>query len=154
MVELQSRIIKPWEFTHHNKKKCAFIWIYCVLLTGTSHQGGYSHEAVVYALQQCGIRHIDTAKRYGCEEALGKAVVESGVPREQIWLTTKLWPADYGYRSTKQACRDSCARLGVDYLGKCVMLGERSIHFRVLLVLIFTLTDFFHSHRLVSDALA
>lgn len=88
--------------------------------TGTSHDGGYSHEAVLCALQECGIRHIDTAKRYGCEEALGKAVVDSGVPREELWLTTKLWPGDYGYQSTKQACRDSCARLGVDYLGKCV----------------------------------
>uniref|UniRef100_A0A673MWA6 Zgc:110366 n=1 Tax=Sinocyclocheilus rhinocerous TaxID=307959 RepID=A0A673MWA6_9TELE len=65
-----------------------------------------------------GVRHIDTAKRYGCEEALGKAVVDSGVPREELWLTTKLWPGDYGYQSAKQACRDSCARLGVDYLGK------------------------------------
>ncbi|XP_057189859.1 uncharacterized oxidoreductase ZK1290.5 isoform X1 [Triplophysa rosa] len=92
-----------------------------ILGLGTSHQGGYSHEAVVYALQQCGIRHIDTAKRYGCEEALGKAVVESGVPREQIWLTTKLWPADYGYQSAKQACRESCARLGVDYLDLYLM---------------------------------
>ncbi|KAA0718920.1 putative oxidoreductase [Triplophysa tibetana] len=92
-----------------------------ILGLGTSHQGGYSHEAVVYALQQCGIRHIDTAKRYGCEEALGKAVVESDVPREQIWLTTKLWPADYGYQSTKQACRESCARLGVDYLDLYLM---------------------------------
>lgn len=107
----------------------------CVLLTGTSHQGGYSHEAVVYALQQCGIRHIDTAKRYGCEEALGKAVVESDVPREQIWLTTKLWPADYGYKSTKQACRESCARLGVDYLGRCVM--NQWVHLLVKLLLIF-----------------
>lgn len=97
---------------------------YCLYImsshsSGTSHGGGYSHEAVLCALQECGIRHIDTAKRYGCEEALGKAVVDSGVPREELWLTTKLWPGDYG-QSAKQACRDSCAMLGVDYLGKCV----------------------------------
>lgn len=92
-----------------------------ILGLGTSHNGGYSHEAVVYALQQCGIRHIDTAKRYGCEEALGKALAESGVPREEIWLTTKLWPGDYGYQSAKQACRASCARLGVDYLDLFLM---------------------------------
>uniref|UniRef100_A0A672M3G9 Zgc:110366 n=1 Tax=Sinocyclocheilus grahami TaxID=75366 RepID=A0A672M3G9_SINGR len=41
------------------------------------------------------LRHIDTAKCYGCEEALGKAVVDSGVPREELWLTNKLWPGDY-----------------------------------------------------------
>uniref|UniRef100_A0A9J8AM14 Zgc:110366 n=1 Tax=Cyprinus carpio carpio TaxID=630221 RepID=A0A9J8AM14_CYPCA len=92
-----------------------------ILGLGTSHNGGYSHEAVLCALQECGIRHIDTAKRYGCEEALGKAVVDSGVPREELWLTTKLWPGDYGYQSTKQACRDSCARLGVDYLDLYLM---------------------------------
>uniref|UniRef100_A0A672KNW1 Uncharacterized oxidoreductase ZK1290.5-like n=1 Tax=Sinocyclocheilus grahami TaxID=75366 RepID=A0A672KNW1_SINGR len=92
-----------------------------ILGLGTSHVGGYSHEAVHCALQECGIRHIDTAKRYGCEEALGKAVVDSGVPREELWLTTKLWPGDYGYQSTKQACRDSCARLGVDYLDLYLM---------------------------------
>ncbi|KAI3374976.1 hypothetical protein L3Q82_021503 [Scortum barcoo] len=63
---------------------------------GTSHYGGYSHDAVVYALTECGVRHIDTAKRYGCEEKLGQAIRESGVPRSDLWLTNKLWPGDYG----------------------------------------------------------
>ena len=89
----------------------------CLSVSGTSHDGGYSHEAVVYALRECGVRHIDTAKRYDCEEHLAKAVQESGVPRRDVWLTTKLWPGDYGYRTTKQACKASCARLGVEYLG-------------------------------------
>ncbi|KAL6489922.1 hypothetical protein MHYP_G00002670 [Metynnis hypsauchen] len=84
---------------------------------GTSHDGGYSHEAVVYALEECGIRHIDTAKRYGCEEALGRSLSESRVPREDIWITTKLWPGDYGYQSAKEAFRASAARLGLEYLG-------------------------------------
>nr|XP_060630000.1 uncharacterized oxidoreductase ZK1290.5-like isoform X1 [Anolis sagrei ordinatus] len=83
---------------------------------GTSHHGGYCHDAVVYALQKCGIRHIDTAKRYGCESLLQKAIQESGVKREDLWLTTKLWLSDYGYESTKQACLESCKRLGVEYL--------------------------------------
>uniref|UniRef100_W5LJ06 Zgc:110366 n=1 Tax=Astyanax mexicanus TaxID=7994 RepID=W5LJ06_ASTMX len=87
-----------------------------VLGLGTSHDGGYSHEAVVYALQECGIRHIDTAKRYGCEEALARSISESKVPHEDLWITTKLWPGDYGYQSTKQACRASAARLGVEYV--------------------------------------
>ncbi|XP_028588490.2 glyoxal reductase-like isoform X1 [Podarcis muralis] len=83
---------------------------------GTSHYGGYSHDAVVYALQKCGIRHIDTAKRYGCESLLQKAIKESGVKREDLWITTKLWHTDYGYENAKQACLESCKRLGVDYL--------------------------------------
>lgn len=89
----------------------------CFFYPGTSHNGGYSHDAVVYALQQCGIRHIDTAKRYGCEEALGKSILKSRVPRDDLWITSKLWPGDYGYQSAKEACRASCARLGVEYLG-------------------------------------
>ncbi|KAL7876526.1 hypothetical protein AOLI_G00114890 [Acnodon oligacanthus] len=88
---------------------------------GTSHNGGYSHEAVVYALQECGIRHIDTAKRYGCEEALARSLSESRVPREDIWITTKLWPGDYGYQSAKEACRASAARLGVESLDLYLM---------------------------------
>uniref|UniRef100_A0A8D0KUB3 NADP-dependent oxidoreductase domain-containing protein n=1 Tax=Strix occidentalis caurina TaxID=311401 RepID=A0A8D0KUB3_STROC len=84
---------------------------------GTSHQGGYSHDAVVHALQKCGIRHIDTAKRYGCESLLQKAIKESGVKREDLWITTKLWHSDYGYENTTKACLESCERLGVDYLG-------------------------------------
>ncbi|XP_031410814.1 uncharacterized oxidoreductase ZK1290.5-like, partial [Meleagris gallopavo] len=83
---------------------------------GTSHQGGYSHDAVVHALQQCGIRHIDTAKRYGCESLLQKAIKESGVKREDLWITTKLWHSDYGYENAKKACLESCERLGVEYL--------------------------------------
>ncbi|XP_078500761.1 putative oxidoreductase ZK1290.5 isoform X3 [Lissotriton helveticus] len=88
---------------------------------GTSHQGGYSHEAVVYALQKCGIRHIDTAKRYGCESHIKEAIRESGVPRKDLWITTKLWPGDYGYEKTLQACRESCERLGVDYIDLYLM---------------------------------
>ncbi|XP_051481307.1 sphingosine 1-phosphate receptor 1 isoform X5 [Apus apus] len=87
-----------------------------VLGLGTSHRGGYSHNAVVYALQKCGIRHIDTAKRYGCESLLQKAIKESGVKREDLWITTKLWHSDYGYENTKKACLESCERLGVEYL--------------------------------------
>lgn len=70
-------------------------------------------------MKNCGIRHIDTAKRYGNEEQVGKAISESGVKREDLWVTTKLWPGDYGYENAIQACTDSCKRLGLDYLGKC-----------------------------------
>uniref|UniRef100_A0A8D2MLX0 NADP-dependent oxidoreductase domain-containing protein n=1 Tax=Zonotrichia albicollis TaxID=44394 RepID=A0A8D2MLX0_ZONAL len=84
----------------------------------TSHRGGYCHGAVVHALQQCGVRHIDTAKRYGCEHLLQRAIRDSGVKREDLWITTKLWHSDYGYDNTKKACLESCERLGVEYLGE------------------------------------
>ncbi|KAK4304390.1 hypothetical protein Pmani_023659 [Petrolisthes manimaculis] len=87
-----------------------------ILGLGTSHDGGYSHDAVVFALQQCGYRHIDTAKRYGCETYIADAVKASGVPREDIFLATKCWPADYGGAKTREAFNGSCQRLGTDYL--------------------------------------
>lgn len=92
-----------------------------ILGLGTSHHGGYSHDAVLYALRECGVRHIDTARRYGCEAELGRALRGSGVRRPDLWVTTKLWPGDYGYSTTRQACRDSCSRLGVDYLDLYLM---------------------------------
>lgn len=90
---------------------------FCFRCLGTSHQGGYRHMAVVRALQKCGIRHIDTAKRYGCESLLQRAIRESGVKREDLWITAKLWHSDCGYENTKKACLESCERLGVEYLG-------------------------------------
>ncbi|XP_040215861.1 glyoxal reductase-like isoform X4 [Rana temporaria] len=92
-----------------------------VLGLGLSHQGGYSHSALLYALKNCGIRHIDTAKRYGNEEQVGKAIAESGVKREDLWVTTKLWLGDFGYDNAIQACMDSCKRLGLDYLDLYLM---------------------------------
>uniref|UniRef100_A0A3B5AC63 Prostaglandin F synthase-like n=1 Tax=Stegastes partitus TaxID=144197 RepID=A0A3B5AC63_9TELE len=94
-----------------------------ILGLGTSHRGGYCHDAVVYALTDCGLRHIDTAKYYGCEEELGKAIKESGVPRSDLWITNKLWSADYGYESAKKTCLDSCSNMGLEYFGVCRAIG-------------------------------
>lgn len=88
---------------------------------GTSHFGGYSHDAVVYALTQCGVRHIDTASRYGCEQKLSKAITESMVPRGDLWITNKLWPDDYGYNTAKEACLRSCSMMGVEYFDLYLM---------------------------------
>lgn len=88
---------------------------------GTSHHGGYSHDAIVYALTECGVRHIDTAKRYGCEEKLGEAIRESGVPRSDLWLTNKLFPTGYGYKAAKKSCLDSCSAMGVKYFDLYLM---------------------------------
>ena len=56
--------------------------------------GGPTHEATLAALK-AGYRHIDTAAAYMNEGDVGRAVRDSGVPRDQIWVTTKLWPQDY-----------------------------------------------------------
>lgn len=47
-----------------------------------------------------GYRSIDTAQAYGNERGVGEAVKESGIPREEIWITTKLWPSEYGEGNT------------------------------------------------------
>ena len=63
-----------------------------------------------------GYRLLDTAASYGNEEAVGRAIEKSDVPREDIFVTTKLWVADAGDEATKEAFDRSLARLGLDYV--------------------------------------
>jgi 2,5-diketo-D-gluconate reductase A len=65
---------------------------------------------------EVGYRLIDTAASYGNEEAVGKAIQKSGVARDEIFITTKLWIQDAGYESTKQAFQRSLDKLKLDYL--------------------------------------
>lgn len=70
-------------------------------------------DAVLYALKN-GYRHIDTAHAYRVERGVGQAIKESGVPREEIWVTSKLWPSEYG--DADAAIDRMLGRLGLDYL--------------------------------------
>lgn len=72
-------------------------------------------NAVKTALE-VGYRHIDTAALYQNEQGVGQAIRESGIPREQIFITTKVWNSDQGYESTLQAFETSRRKLGVDYV--------------------------------------
>lgn len=72
-------------------------------------------QAVTDALN-AGYRLIDTAAVYMNEEAVGAAIRKSGIPREELFITTKLWIQDYGYENTKKAFETSLKRLGLDYL--------------------------------------
>jgi methylglyoxal/glyoxal reductase len=72
-------------------------------------------RAVRYALK-IGYRHIDTAWLYGNEADVGRAVRESGIRREEIFITTKVWNSDQGYASTLMACERSLRRLGLSYV--------------------------------------
>src|ERR1700758_5580101 len=74
-----------------------------------------TEQAVSTALR-AGYRHIDTAAMYGNERETGRAVAESGVPRDELYLVTKLWNADQGYDSTLTAFDARMDRLGIDYL--------------------------------------
>ncbi len=73
-------------------------------------------ERCVSEALKTGYRLIDTASGYMNEEAVGKAIKNSGVPRENIFVTTKLWVQDAGYEKTKMAFDRSLARLQLDYL--------------------------------------
>jgi 2,5-diketo-D-gluconate reductase A len=73
-------------------------------------------EQAVSAALRAGYRHIDTAAAYLNERETGRAVAESGVPRDELYLVTKLWNADQGYDSTLAAFDASMDRLGIDYL--------------------------------------
>lgn len=76
---------------------------------------GSTYNAVRTALD-FGIRHIDTAVAYFNEQEVGKAICESGIPREEIFLTSKLWLQDYGYDAAKEGIETSLRKLGLDYM--------------------------------------
>ncbi|KLI06156.1 oxidoreductase [Mycolicibacterium conceptionense] len=73
-------------------------------------------ERAVTAALQAGYRHIDTAAAYRNEAETGRGLANSGVPRDEVFLVTKLWNSDQGYDSTLAAFDASLDRLGVDYL--------------------------------------
>lgn len=73
-------------------------------------------EEIVYQAITQGYRLIDTAAAYGNEEAVGKAIKRSGIPREELFLTTKLWISDATYEGTKKAFQRSLERLDLEYV--------------------------------------
>ncbi|MBN2134486.1 MAG: aldo/keto reductase [Acidobacteria bacterium] len=80
-----------------------------------SGRGAETVNAVKWALE-AGYRHIDTAMMYGNEREVGEAVRESGIPREEIFVTTKLWNSDHGYDRAIRAFNHSLKNLCIDYI--------------------------------------
>ena len=76
---------------------------------------GPAYEAVSQALK-AGYRHIDTAAAYFNESDVGKAMKDSGIPREEIFITSKLWLQDYGYEAARKGLETSLDKLGLDYV--------------------------------------
>jgi diketogulonate reductase-like aldo/keto reductase len=83
--------------------------------TYKSAEGGDVERAVAAALA-LGYRLIDTASMYGNEVGIGRALAESGVPRDEVFLTSKVWNDEQGYDETLAACERSLTRLGTGYL--------------------------------------
>jgi diketogulonate reductase-like aldo/keto reductase len=77
--------------------------------------GAVTRSAVLSAIE-AGYRHIDTATIYGNEQDVGEAIRQSGVPRAEIFVTTKLWNADQGFDGALRAFDASSRRLGLDYI--------------------------------------
>lgn len=73
-------------------------------------------ERVTWEALKTGYRLIDTAAAYGNEAAVGRAIKKSGVPRDEVFVTTKLWVQDYGYEAAEKAIDVSLARLGLEYV--------------------------------------
>lgn len=73
-------------------------------------------KAAVLKAFEVGYRHVDTARIYDNEEGVGAAITHSGLSREDLFITTKVWNNDQGYESTLQAFETSMAKLGLEYL--------------------------------------
>jgi aryl-alcohol dehydrogenase-like predicted oxidoreductase len=80
-----------------------------------SPQGAATRNAVTAALE-LGYRHVDTARIYGNEADVGAAIKASGVPRDHVFVTTKLWNDDHGYDTALRALEASLGRLGLDHV--------------------------------------
>lgn len=76
---------------------------------------GSTYKAVKMALD-AGYRHIDTAEAYFNEQEVGRAIKDSGIPRDQVWVTSKLWLQDYDYETAKKTIDDTLNKMGLDYL--------------------------------------
>lgn len=83
--------------------------------TWQTPDGDIAKHAVEVALN-AGYRHIDTAAAYGNEKSVGQAIKNSGINRHDLFITTKLWNTDHGYKSAKAAIDRSLQNLKVDYL--------------------------------------
>jgi diketogulonate reductase-like aldo/keto reductase len=79
-------------------------------------QAGAEVEGAIKCALLNGYRSIDTASYYQNEQSVGKAIAESGTPREEVFLTTKVWNTDQGYHSTYRAFEDSLEKLQTSYL--------------------------------------
>ena len=83
--------------------------------TWLANDGDVAVASVKEAVK-CGYRHIDTATSYGNEGSIGKAVKECGLPREELFITSKLWNPDQGYDSTLRAFEKTMGLLDMDYI--------------------------------------
>jgi diketogulonate reductase-like aldo/keto reductase len=87
-----------------------------VLGLGTLNAHGESLQKAILWATEAGYRHIDTAKAYDNEKDVGEAIKKSGLPRDELFITTKLWNDDHGYDNALKAIDQSLRNLQLDYV--------------------------------------
>lgn len=97
--------------------------------TWQTPEGEIAYESVKIALE-CGYRHIDTAAMYGNESSVGRAIKESSIKREDIFITSKLGNTQHGYEETKEAFLQTLNNLGTDYLDLYLIHWPNPIKYR------------------------
>lgn len=97
--------------------------------TWQTPDGDVAASSVRCALQS-GYRHIDTAQAYGNEESVGRGIRESGIAREDIFVTTKLWNTNHSYDLTMASFEESMRKLGLEYLDLFLIHWPNPIAFR------------------------
>ncbi len=104
-----SRLSARFPLNHGSGIPCVGLGVF------QSEAGPTTRHAVAWALED-GYRHIDTAAMYGNEADVGESVRASGLDRDEVFVTTKLWHTDHGFENAQAACRQSLARLGLGYI--------------------------------------
>ena len=97
--------------------------------TWQTPDGETAVQSVLCALE-AGYTHIDTAQAYGNEESVGKAIRLSGIPRKDLFITTKLWNSNHSYELTMRSFEESMEKLGLDYLDLFLIHWPNPIAFR------------------------
>ncbi len=88
-------------------------------------KGSETYNTIITALK-LGYRSIDTASYYGNEEEIGRALRDCGIPRDELFITTKLWSTDHGYDNCKIAFNESLRKLGLDYVDSYLIHWPKS----------------------------
>jgi diketogulonate reductase-like aldo/keto reductase len=90
--------------------------------TWASGETSWAKDSVLAALQ-AGYRHLDCAWMYGVDSPIGDAIRESGIPREEIFVTTKFWP-HFGNPKDVELCLDKCLKgMGLEYVIYTLLIG-------------------------------
>ncbi|MDR3189976.1 MAG: aldo/keto reductase [Lactobacillaceae bacterium] len=97
--------------------------------TWQTPDGDVAYQSTIDALA-AGYRHIDTAAVYGNEASIGRAIKDANVPRETLFVTSKLWNDAHSYEGAKQALEDSLGRLQLDYLDLYLIHWPNPVNYR------------------------